>query len=270
MTNFIFRLFAGKSKFNWIDKTLLVFCFLGAFDDIRQSSISQSSGDAGDWPYNPEFLYGSVILPSFSIGRVLAKKFPKTPAINDGDFELLAVKHKDSDDKKARDVASKRARKGAAYFDALGLLFSLTMADDILGILKDLKQADIDKIEIYKVIPKAFLDKNKKEYFFGPVTRITKNYAGEVSATKNTPMLFKVSNKIQIVSAVLKMLPLSYLGVPLDKAGRGLNEDEKFCCSLESLESMFPQAFWEPRGLGGRKNYLLKETPPGCLILFMI
>ena len=242
LRSMMLRRFKDGSKFNWIDMTLLVFSFLGVFDDIRQQVLEKASGDAEDWVYNPEFLYSSVVLPAFSIGRVLAKKTPIFPGLKDDEVITLKMTAITDADKKKRELAQKKARKTYLWPNMLGLLFSVSIAEDILAILADMSPAKIDKIELYKVIPADYLKGD--HYFFGPITRLaTGNYV--MSASERTGMTFKLGGRQRTLSAVLKMLPLAYLGVSLDKAAKLNEADEEFCRPAYTLKQMYPQSYWE-------------------------
>ena len=67
------------SRFAFQDKILVVFSFLGVFDDVRQRIIEETSGKSVDWLYEPGFLFESVLVPAFNIGRVLSKANPIAP-----------------------------------------------------------------------------------------------------------------------------------------------------------------------------------------------
>ena len=250
MKSSIYQKFRNGSKFNWIDMTLLVFSFLGVFDDIRQQVVEKANGDAEDWIYNPEFLYSSVVLPAFSIGRVLAKKTPIFPGLTDAEVNTLKMTAITAEDKKKRELAQKKARKTYLWPNMLGLLLAVSMAEDILEVLANLSPAWIDEIQLYKVIPADYLKGD--HYFFGPITRLaTANYV--ISASKRSGMTFKLGGRQRTLSAVLKMLPLAYLGVSLDKAAKLTEDEHEFCRSSFTLKQMYPQSYW---------NYYTKRGTP--------
>ena len=92
----------SKIPFNFVDKIIYFFGFLTAFDDVMDrvlkllsfSDVSDVMSE--DWLYDPIFLFNSVMLPSFCIGKILAKKCPQQPDFTDPKTGKTFTKKEDS------------------------------------------------------------------------------------------------------------------------------------------------------------------------------
>ena len=110
------------NDFLYPELAIYVYSYLGVFDDIRPRIMALIAGDSPDWLYEPKFLHESVIVPCFSIGKILAKKHP-------------IVMPEPIEGKAPRTLARER-KEAETKYSAIGLLLSYEFVEDYFKNMK--------------------------------------------------------------------------------------------------------------------------------------
>ena len=221
------------SKFQLEDKISVVFSLFGVFDDVRKRIMQLSASESDDRLYLPEFLYESVVLPAYSIGRILSKTAPPPP-IDDTD-------HRNPGRKVSAKTLKERKKAVHPKYDALGLLFASEMIVDFFQLFFNMTAGDINALDISKVIPDGLYNQSSKTYQFGAVTRISK-FRGIKAIARLSMELAVVKN--DKLSPILKMLPLAYLRVQWDKPTQKQQQSRMFGRPFVAFNACYDQAYW--------------------------
>ena len=216
--------------FNYPELAIYVYSYLGVFDDIRPQIIALIDGPSGDWLYSPKFLHESVIVPCYSIGKILAKKrplvLPKPVGASASSF-------------------NRERKKAETKYSAIGFLLSFEMVVDYFKIMKSMTQAEINKINLHSIFPGGSFRNNNDKIFLGAHTRFSGVNLAAAKVVARSAMHFSFSEEDKL-SPVLKVLPHAYLRTKYEVPEDAPPSKEYFARPSVSLSDMFDQSFWGP------------------------
>ena len=216
------------NKFKYPELAIYVFSYLGVFDDIRRRILALIAGESADWLYGPAFLHGSVIVPCFSIGKILAKKHKvEMPQPIEG---------------KKPETLDKERRKAEHKYNTLGFLLSYEMVVDYFKIMQTMTQEEVNKINLRSIFPgHSFEDDGN--ILLGEHTKFSGSRIEKASIVARSRMVFEVTDANKL-SPVFKLLPHAYLRTKYEVSADAAASKEDFARPSVSLSTMFDQAFW--------------------------
>ena len=217
--------------FRFVDVHVYVSTYLGIFDDFRSQIKGLIGGNSADWMYSPKWLHESVLVPCFSIGCILAKKYPaKVPYFVNGI--------------KSKSWRSAKANIQTKY-NTIAFLISYEMVLEYFKLMQKMKQDEINKIHLEGIFKNRYITRNGHVHLAKYSKLNFRSYA-KYTVTKRSPMYFARLDHDKL-SPILKSLPLAYLKVPMyDKSGLEYGWGESFASSSETLQGLYDyKAFWD-------------------------
>ena len=213
--------------FNDVETTMYVCVYLGIFDDVRQQIKALIGGNSADWLYRPDFLHKSVLVPCYSIGCILSKKYPTT-------LPNLPPDHENWKEAKVNIDT---------WYHTISFLLSFEMVVEYFKILKLMTQDELNSIHLHDIFRQQYFQPTG-HLFLAQFSKLNCTGYTKFSVNLRSPMVFEVTD-IDKLSPILKAIPLAYLHVKFDKSGCDTEAGERFTYSSGTLQGMYDhEAFW--------------------------